>query len=86
MPKIHKSDCPLRIIVSSKNSRYIRWPHFYTIVSIAKPSSQSINNFQLVEKLSDTYIDEHFKLIFLDVVSFFMKVSVNLAIDNIIRR
>lgn len=72
----HK-DCPLQIIVSSSNSQLYSLATFLHIIYdfIPAVNSQINNSFQLVEKLSNTYMDEYFKLISLDVVSLFTFVS-----------
>lgn len=54
--------------------------------SVSKPDSHITNGFQLVNRLSDKYIDDNFELISLDVISLFINVPLDLAIDSVSRR
>ena len=87
--KIHKPNCPLRIIVSCDNSPLYNLATFlHKIIynSIPKADSFIANSFQLVNKLRNTHIDEGLKLVSLDVVSLFTNVPVDLALESIAKR
>ena len=89
LPKIHKRDCPLRIIVSTKDSPlhiFAGFLHNLIYNSIPKAKSYIANSFQLVDKLKDTYIDDKHVLISLDVVSLFTNIPVDLALESISNR
>src|SRR5436190_23547964 len=77
LPKIHKPNCPLRIIVFSMNSplyNFAKFLHNLIFKSIPRPDNTIKNSFHLVDKLKDLYIEDHFKLISLDVVSLFTNI------------
>ena len=92
LPKIHKSNCPLRIIVSSLQSPLYPLARFlHHIIHQAVPKSNGFieNSFhreQLVKKSSGLCLDEHYKLVSLDVVSLFTNVPVDMAIESIKKR
>lgn len=89
MPKVHKPDCPLRVIVSLKNSPLYCLAKFLqdTIYdAIPRTDSHVADSFHLVEKLKNVYIDEHLKLISLDVVSLFTNIPLDLAMDSVVKR
>jgi len=72
LPKIHKQNYPLRIIVSLKNTPLYglaKFLHDIIKKSIPRPKSQVSNSFQVVERLNGLYMLSDFKLISLDVVS-----------------
>ncbi|XP_011858857.1 PREDICTED: uncharacterized protein LOC105556380 [Vollenhovia emeryi] len=89
LPKIHKQDCPLRIIVSSVDSPLYAFSVFlHNIIklSIPKPESHILNSFDLVNKLNGLHIQETHDLISLDVVSLFTNIPLNLAEESIANR
>ncbi|EFN60764.1 hypothetical protein EAG_12834, partial [Camponotus floridanus] len=56
LPKIHKKNNPLRIIVSSKNTPLYglaKFLHDIIYKSIPRPDSQIINSTQVVERIDD---------------------------------
>ena len=73
LPKIHKSNAPLKIIVSSINSPLYSLSLFlhFIIKNNNETRNQVENNFQLVDKLSGTYFEAGYQLASLDVVSLF---------------
>src|SRR5580765_2372334 len=89
LPKIHKPNCPLRIIVSSVNSPLHSIATFlHNIIhgSIPKAHSHIDNSFELVDKLTGLHIEDNYKLISLDVVSLFTNIPVELAMESILNR
>jgi len=87
LPKIHKLDYPLRIIVSSTGSPLHNLASFLHNIlrkSLPVPLSHINNSFELIKKLSDVHIPDGFSLVSLDVVSLFTNVPVDL-ITNIIK-
>ncbi|XP_011867795.1 PREDICTED: uncharacterized protein LOC105561973 [Vollenhovia emeryi] len=89
LPKIHKQDCPLRIIVSSVDSPLYAFSAFlHNIIksSIPKPESHILNSFDLVNKLNGLHIQETHDLISLDVVSLFTNIPLDLAEESIANR
>lgn len=86
LPKIHKPNCSLRIIISSINNplfHLAKFLHGIIYDSVLVADSNVTNSFQLVKKLTGTYIDEHYELISLDVVSLFTNIPLELALDNV---
>lgn len=86
LPKMHKSSCPFRIIVSSIDSPlYSLALYLHEIISSNVPKSLSHieNSFELVEKLSGTFINNNHILISLDVISLFTNIPIDLAIESI---
>ncbi|EFN72054.1 hypothetical protein EAG_00139, partial [Camponotus floridanus] len=74
LPKIHKPDCPLRIIVSSVNSPLHSFAtYFHNILydNLPVANSHISNSFDLVTRLNHSFVDDHYNLISLDVVSLF---------------
>lgn len=89
LPKLHKPNCPLRIIVSSINSPLYNlslFLHKLIYDNVPKAASRVINSFHLVSKLSTAKIEEHYKLISLDAVSLFTNIPLDLAISGIVKR
>ncbi|XP_011859689.1 PREDICTED: uncharacterized protein LOC105557131 [Vollenhovia emeryi] len=90
LPKIHKPECPLRIIVSSVDSPLYSFSFFlHNIIkssTIPKPQSHILNSYDLVNKLNGRHIQETHDLISLDVVSLFTNIPLDLAEDSITTR
>lgn len=90
LPKIHKQNCPFRIIVSSVDSPlYDLAAYLHDILnkSFPKKESQIINSFQLVKLLSNLNItDCSSELISLDVVSLFTNIPLQNAIESVANR
>ena len=86
LPKIHKPNNPLRIIVSSINSPFYSLAVFlHNILHKSLPRAQSSikNSFELINKLNNVTIDEGFSLISLDVVSLFTNIPLDMAVNCI---
>ncbi|XP_025264619.1 uncharacterized protein LOC112637990 [Camponotus floridanus] len=89
LPKIHKKNNPLRIIVSSKNTPLYglaKFLHDIIYKSVPRPDSQVINSAQVVDRLNGRRIDDNIKLISLDVISLFTNIPLDLAIDSLSNR
>jgi len=89
LPKIHKRDFPFRIIISYINSPvYALSLYLHKIISTNVPKSQNNveNSFELVKKLSGTFIDHNYILISLDVISLFANIPIDLAMDSVVNR
>lgn len=87
LPKIHKQNSPLRIIVSSRNTPlygFAKFLHDIIKRSIPKPNSQIFNSLQ-VGKLNGLHMPSDFKLISLDV-SLFTNIPLDMTIDSIVER
>jgi len=81
LPKIHKKDCPLRIIISSINSSLYSLAAFLHDIlykNLPFPNSHIENSFALIKKLNNLYLDDYYDLISLDVVSLFTNVPLDL--------
>ena len=88
LPKIHKPNHPLRIIVSSINSPLYKFASFLDRImhkSFPLASSSVKNSFDLVKKLNTVNITKGHTLISLDVVSLFTNIPLDLAIESISR-
>lgn len=89
LPKIHKPNCPFRVIVSSINTPLYQLAAFlHNIIYDAIPRAHShvANSFELVKKLSGVQLNDHFKLLSLDVVSLFTNIPLDLALDGVLER
>jgi len=89
LPKIHKQNHPLRIIVSCIDSLLFplaSYLHNIIYNSIPKYFSYIQNSFHLVNKLNGFCLDEDYKLISLDVVSLFTNVPTELIGNSIVKR
>jgi len=89
LPKIHKKDHPLRIIVSSINTAlYSLASYLQTIIanSLTHNNKQVKNSFDLYKTLSGTKICNTHMLISLDVVSLFTNIPQDLAVNSILNR
>ena len=72
LPKIHKPDCPLRIIVSSVGSplhSLATFLHKKLFKTIPRADSYMKNSFELVERLRDVHFTGTHELTSLDVLS-----------------
>jgi len=89
LPKIHKNDCPLRIIISSINSplySLAAFVHDILFKNLTFPNSHIENRFALIKKLNNMFLDDYYDLISLDVVSLFTNVPLDLVIGGIAKR
>lgn len=89
LPKVHKKDNPLRIIVSSKNtSLYVLAKFLHNIIykSVPRLDSQITNSAQGVDRLKETRTDGDIKLVSLDVISLFTNIPLDMAIDSLSNR
>lgn len=89
LPKVHKKDCPLRIIISSVNSPLYKlalYLHKILNNSIPVPDSHIKNSFHLIQELKDKKVKEKGDLISLDVISLFTNVSSSLVLTSITKR
>lgn len=59
---------------------------YYHFQQYPKAPSHIENSFQLVEKLTNLRINNNFLLISLDVISLFINVPINLALESIDKR
>lgn len=78
LPKIHKENWPLRIIISSINCPLyplVSFLHKCLYDNLPKPQSHVSNSFELVKQLNGLHLDDCFDLLSLDVVSLFTKSS-----------
>ncbi|XP_018360880.1 PREDICTED: uncharacterized protein LOC108759762 [Trachymyrmex cornetzi] len=86
VPKIHKPQVPLRIIVSSVGSplhALATFLHKILFESIPRTESYLKNSFQLIDVLKNVHIDNNYSLVSLDVVSLFTNVPLDIALDCI---
>jgi len=89
LPKIHKKDFLLRIIISSIDSllySLANFLHKILIKTIEVPTSHIKNSYELVKKLSNIELDKDYTLFSLDVISLFTNIPIELAIENIQNR
>jgi len=88
MPKIHKVNFPLRIIVSSINTVLYQLSKFlHKIIndSLVYNNRHVKNSFELYKGLSNTKIDSNDVLISLDAISLFTNI-LDLAVQSITKR
>jgi len=89
LPKIHKANCPLRIIVSSINTALYPLASFlHKIIfnSLNYNEKRVKNSFELYNALSNKTINDADILISLDVISLFTNIPQDLAIESILNR
>jgi len=89
LPKIHKPNNPLRIIISSNDSLlyfFAKYLHDIISNSIPKPFSHIDNSFQLIKKLNGFSLSDECVLVSLDAVSLFTNIPIDLAIESVSRR
>ncbi|XP_071653840.1 uncharacterized protein [Temnothorax longispinosus] len=86
LPKIHKPNCPFRLIISSINSPLYDLASFlHRIMFQSFPKARSFvkNSIDLVEELGNAHVNDGYKLISLDVVSLFTNVPIERVLDSI---
>ncbi|KYN18358.1 hypothetical protein ALC57_09333 [Trachymyrmex cornetzi] len=89
LPKIHKLNCPFRLIISSIDSLlYVLATFIHDVISKNVPKSvyNIDNSFQLVKRLKGTRFEIEHVLISMDVVSLFTNILTDLAIESIDKR
>ncbi|XP_011868003.1 PREDICTED: uncharacterized protein LOC105562081, partial [Vollenhovia emeryi] len=89
LPKVHKLECPLRIIVSSVNSPLFNIADFlHKIIqkNIDPPKSHIQNSFQLVDELCNIELEPNYQLASLDVISLFTNVPLDSVIHSLKNR
>ncbi|KYN18734.1 hypothetical protein ALC57_08963 [Trachymyrmex cornetzi] len=89
LPKVHKLNCPIKIIISSLDSALYNlaaFLHSLIVKSIPKAASNIENSFELVQKLKNIKIDHGFSLVSLDVISLYTDIPTDLAIDALSNR
>jgi len=89
LPKIHKPNCPLRIIVSTINSPLFSLAIFLKDIlqnSIDRSIGYVANSHQLVKTLNDFTMDPNYRMVSLDVISLFTNVPIDLALESIEKR
>jgi len=89
LPKILKENTPLRMIVSSVNTSLYPVAKLLSKVisdNIAGTEYQAKNSFEFRSALSKIYIPETYVLASFDVVSLFINVPLDLAIQSIEKR
>ena len=86
LPKIHKTDVPLRPIVSFINSPTYNLSKFLAnIISALVTNRFSVNNsIDFIERIKNIAIEEDEILVSFDVVSLFTSVPVDHAIDIVV--
>jgi len=86
LPKIHKDNVSLRLIISSLNSPLhllAAFLHKLLYDNLPKPNSHIANSFDLVNKLNNFCTEEHIEIVSLDVVNLFTNVPHDLIIGSI---
>jgi len=89
LPKIHKENTPLRIIISSVNTTlYPIVKYLNKVISdnIPRTEFQVRNSFELHDALSSKIIPESCMLSSLDLVSLFTNIPLDLAMNSIAKR
>jgi len=89
LPKVHKPDCPFRIIVSSLDSplyNLATFLHKILIKNIPVNDSHSNNSFDLIQKLKDIQVDDDYILISLNVVSLFTNIPIDSDIESVSKK
>ncbi|XP_044766578.1 uncharacterized protein LOC123322665 [Coccinella septempunctata] len=88
LPKVHKTDCPLRPIVSYVGSPLYNLSKFLAelLINVFEKDEKYVkDSFQFVEDLANVSIPENFILVSLDVSSLFTNIPIELAVE-LVRR
>ncbi|XP_018368045.1 PREDICTED: uncharacterized protein LOC108764350 [Trachymyrmex cornetzi] len=88
-PKVHKPDCPFRIIVSAVDSTLYdlaAFLHRLIVESVPEAPSHVNNSYDLIEKLKSIKIKSGYSLVSLDVVSLFTNVPIDLVMEALSNR
>ncbi|EFN62854.1 hypothetical protein EAG_00122, partial [Camponotus floridanus] len=86
LPKIHKPNCPLRIIVSSINSplyKFAAFLHNCLFENLPDAKNHISNSYELVNSINNCFVEEHINLVSLDVVSLFTNVPTDLIVGSV---
>jgi len=89
LPKLHKKDYPLRVIISSLKSPLYELACFLhkTIKNSVMEADSSVgNSFNLVKELDGKLLEPGYTFASLDVISLFTNVPIEYAYDAIVRR
>ncbi|XP_049273323.1 uncharacterized protein LOC125759096 [Rhipicephalus sanguineus] len=84
LPKVHKTDIPLRPIVDFTRSPLYRLSGFlHRVISplVGKSATYIRNTYDFIEKVKDTIVDPDEVLVAFDVVSLFTSVPIDMAVD-----
>jgi len=84
LPKIHKPNCPFRVIISSIDSPLYSLATFLDEIinsSIPKACGYIGNSYELFNSLNDRVLSSEFCLISLDVISLFTNIPIDLAME-----
>jgi len=85
LPKIHKKNTPLRIIVSSINTTLYPFAKLLSKIisdNVPRSANQIKNSYELYNALSNKFIPEYILASF-DVVSLFTNVPLDLALNSV---
>lgn len=88
-PKIYKENVPFKIIIPSTNTPLYALASFlHDIISksLLPDNKYAKNSFDSYKKLDGKKIDSSEILVFLDVVSMFTNIPIDLAIDSLMKR
>jgi len=89
LSKVHKNNILFRLIVSSVNTALYSLASFLQYIithNLENTNNYTSNSFDLYNSLSDKQARDSDVLISLDVISFFINVPLDLAIDSISKR
>jgi len=89
LPKIHKPNCPFRVIISSIDSplySLVTYLHQIINSSISKANGYIGNSYDLYNSLNDKVLNSEFCLISLDFISLFTKIPIDLAMECLTER
>jgi len=89
LPKVHKPDCPFRIIISSIDSpQYSLSTFLHNIINNGMPKAKTHidNSFSLFDTLSNLKLEDDTCFISLDAVSLFTNIPIDLAMDCLTKR
>ncbi|XP_037528652.1 uncharacterized protein LOC119405898 [Rhipicephalus sanguineus] len=84
LPKVHKTDIPLRPIVDFTRSPLYRLSGFlHRVISplVGKGATYIRNTYDFIEKVKNTIVDPDEVLVSFDVVSLFTSVPLDMAVD-----
>jgi len=89
IPKVHKPDCPFRIIISSiDNPQYTLATFLHNIINNCMPKAKTHidNSFSLFDTLSNLKLEDNTCLISLGAVFLFTNIPIDLAMDCLTKR
>ena len=91
LPKIHKTNTPLRIIVSSINSPFYKLAIFLKDIikkslNINEKFGHIKNSYELVKRINGLTLPEDYQIVSFDISSMYSNIPMELALNSVLSR